>query len=163
MSYAQNTEVATDRSKMQIEKTLTRFGANSFGYGWTEVEGSTAAIVTFQLRGRRIEMRLKLPPKGARRFTHSPTGKARSEAQAADLWDKECRRLWRALELLIRAKTVAVTDGISTFEHEFLSDTVVPTEDGRATTVSQWLETTIGLAYSSGKKLPLLTMAGGGA
>lgn len=39
--YAADTSVSVERSKAEIEKTLTRYGASAFAYGW---EGDEAMI-----------------------------------------------------------------------------------------------------------------------
>jgi len=36
MKYAQHTSVSSERSRMEIERTLKRYGAKAFIYGWEE-------------------------------------------------------------------------------------------------------------------------------
>lgn len=77
--YASSTDVSSERSKAEIERTLTRYGATSFLIGW---EAGRAAIM-FEFGGRRIRFILPLPERTERRFTHTPTtGKLRSATQA---------------------------------------------------------------------------------
>lgn len=55
--YAADTSVAADRSRAEIEKTLIRYGADGFGYGW---EGDRA-VVTFRMGGRMVRFMLSMP------------------------------------------------------------------------------------------------------
>jgi hypothetical protein len=48
--YASNTAISRSRSIEEIERTLSRYGADSFGYGW---EGDRA-VVAFRAHGRMI-------------------------------------------------------------------------------------------------------------
>jgi hypothetical protein len=57
---------------------------------------------------------------------------------AADLMDQEARRIWRVLFWTLRAKLIAIEEGLRTAEQEFLSDTVDP-RDGDGRTVYQIL------------------------
>ena len=48
MAYAEKTNVSTDRSRAEIERTLQRYGADQFMYGWE----SERAMVGFRMAGR---------------------------------------------------------------------------------------------------------------
>jgi hypothetical protein len=50
--YAAQTEVSSDRSRSEIERTLRRYGATAFAYGW---EGNRAQI-GFKLADRQINL-----------------------------------------------------------------------------------------------------------
>ncbi len=77
--YAAQTDVPADRSRSEIERTVTRFGATSFAYGW---EGSTA-VVGFVLDGRQYRFTLPMPDREAPEFRLSPTGRQRSCSAAS--------------------------------------------------------------------------------
>lgn len=145
--FAENTSVPADRSRAEIEKTLARYGASSFGYGWNE----QGAIVTFEAHGRRIQFRLQMPDRNAREFTHTPERQTtRSPAQAEQAWEQATRQRWRALALVVKAKLEAVDAGIASFEEEFLAHTIVPGPRG-AITVAEMLLPQIAEAYESGQ------------
>ncbi len=55
--YARETEVPAERTRNEIESTLQKYGATSFGYGWQ----SDAAIIVFEFKGRRMKFVLPLP------------------------------------------------------------------------------------------------------
>jgi len=47
-TYAKDTAVTSDRSRSEIERTLTRYGATSFMYGW-EQERALALVIKAKL------------------------------------------------------------------------------------------------------------------
>lgn len=51
MSYAINTSVSVDKSRVEIERTLQRYGADQFMYGWDEIK----AMIMFRMSGRQIK------------------------------------------------------------------------------------------------------------
>jgi len=143
-TYANQTNVSSDRSRSEIERTLKRYGADSFMYG---TRGSTAAV-QFEGKGRRILFRLELPDPDSREYTHSSTGRVRRSNEQA------CRQRWRALALIIKAKLEAVEAGISSFELEFQPYRILP----NGGTVGEWVLPQIALAYETEQMPPMLPM-----
>lgn len=149
MRFAAQTLVSSERSKAEIEKLLTRYGATSFVSGW---QGDEAAI-GFVMAGKRIKFVLPMPNRQAKEFTHTPgRGNRRSESDAYKAWEQGTRQRWRALALVVKAKLEAVETGITTFEDEFMAHIVMP--DGK--TVSEHAMPMIQQAYQSGKAVALL-------
>lgn len=158
--YAERTTVPSDRSRGEIERTLTRYGATAFAYGWS---GATAQIM-FEIRtdrgSRRVRFGLPMPDRNAREYTMSPAGRARRSAEAAaNAYDQAVRQRWRALSLVIKAKLEAVAAGITTVEDEFLAHIVLP--DG--STVGEYTAPGIAAAYESGEMPPMLAAGPTGA
>jgi hypothetical protein len=123
MSYAEGTTVSPEQSQMEISKTLRRYGASGFGYGW---EGDRA-MITFIVAERKVRFELDLPSEGDSQFATTPGGRVRTDKGARKAaWEGEIRRRWRALALAIKAKLEAVETGITTFEEEFLAHLVLP-------------------------------------
>lgn len=121
--YASSTTVDSHQSRAGIERTLTRYGATAFSYGW---EVSRAAI-SFVADGRQIRFVLPLPDSAFREFTHTPSTQKPRAPKAADAeYEKAVRQRWRALALVVQAKLEAVNAGIATFEQEFYAHTVLP-------------------------------------
>lgn len=147
MSYASGTQVPVDRSRFQLEVILKKYGANKFAY----MSDPDGAVVGFQAHDRSIKFVLPTPPPDDVQFTHNKSGHELSEKQAQDRWEKEVRRRWRALLLVVKAKLEAVSSGISEFEVEFLPYTVLP----GGQTVAEMTLPKIAKAYSTGKA-PLL-------
>jgi len=146
--YAEGTSVAAETSRAEIERILTRYGADAFMYGW---EGDRARV-QFRAAGRYIRFDLRMPDRRDRAFTHTPsTDKPRSPASAAEAWEAAVRQRWRALALVIKAKLEAVAAGITEFEAEFLAHVVLP--DG--STVGDRVRPELAIAYETGT-LPAL-------
>lgn len=120
--YAAQTEVSSDRSRAEIERTLARYGASRFLYGWEQ----DRAVVAFEMHGRQIRLTLPLPRRDDPEFTETPTGLIRSEKSAADAYERAVRQRWRALALVVKAKLEAIETGIADFETEWLGYVVIP-------------------------------------
>lgn len=86
--YAENTSVPSDRSRAEIEKTLTRYGATAFAYGWS---GATAQIM-FEIRttrgGRRVRFALPMPDRSAPEFRLDEKLEAAGWAAGLDVWEQ---------------------------------------------------------------------------
>lgn len=153
--YAAGTDVPADRSRSEIEKTLVRYGATKFAYGW---EGD-AAMIGFVANGRHIRFLLPLPDKSSREFTHTPErGTLRSQGQALVAWEQACKQRWRALALYVKATLEAVESGIVTFEEAFEAHTLLP----NGQTVASFMQPQIREAYLSGRMPAMLPMLSGG-
>ncbi len=147
--FAEHTNVPSDRSRAEIEKTLARYGADQFMYGWKEND----ALVAFRAHNRHIKFVLPLPDRHDEAFTHTPNRKTeRSPAQAEAAYEQAVKQRWRALALVIKAKLEAVETGITEFEDEFMAHIVLPSGE----TVGQWMRPQIASAYDSGDMPPLL-------
>lgn len=95
--YAANTDVPSDRSRSEIEKILTRYGATSFAY----MNAPGRAVIAFEAQERRVVFTLPLPDKAAREFTHHSRG-LRAPPAANEAWEQACRKRWRAGKPLSR-------------------------------------------------------------
>jgi hypothetical protein len=146
--YAERTEVTSDRSRSEIERTLRRYGATAFAYGWTD----TDATVMFEMADRRN--------RNDRAFTHTPEkGLRRSQDAAEREWEQAQRQRWRALALVIKAKLEAVDAGITTMEQEFGMFILLP----NGQTVGDAVLPEIATAYATGAMPRLLLALPGGA
>lgn len=157
--YAEDTSVPADRSRAEIEKTLTRFGADTFGYGWHDQR----AFVTFRIatkgqtvpRCYRIELPLPKKPEstedtwktGSRGQMLRVTAKQRNDA-----YEQEVKSRWRAMAAVIKAKLIAVEAGISTVEKEFLADLLLPSGER----LGSWVQPQLEQAYLDGNMPRLL-------
>ncbi len=151
--YASTTTVPVAKSRLEIEDTLQRFGADKFAYMTERREAGEVAVIAFCVEERNVRLLLSLPSRDDEEFWRTPGGrKRRNKDQAFRAWEQECRRMWRSLSAVIKAKLVAVEDGISTIEREFLADIMLP--DGN--TVGEHVEHRIQQSYDGGKSIPLL-------
>ncbi len=157
--YASGTAVSADRSKTEIEAILRRYGADQFISGW----GNGQVVIGFRMGQRMIRFNLPMPTlESMKTYTATRRGyryeRTRSEGAAAAAFDQECRRRWRALALVIKAKLEAVESKITTFEEEFLAHVVLP--GGK--TVYETSREEIKLAYESQRPPDMLLGFGGG-
>lgn len=144
--YAEKTTVSAESSRSEIERTLSRYGAAAFGYGWND-QGQ--AVVSFVAHERRIQFTLALPRRTEFRLT--PARKyVRSDQEIDKAWDQATRQRWRALALMVKAKLEAVSADIATFEEEFLPYTLVPGPDGQPVTVAALMNGQVAEAYERG-------------
>lgn len=143
MPYAERTEVPVERTKAEIERLVTRYGARRYQTGWDDERG--LALVMFDMEGRRVRFVLGLP---------EPSAYATTRA-----YEQERRRRWRALLLVIKAKLESVASGIEQFEESFLAQIVLPGN----TTVYEQARPAIQQAYLTGQLTPLLALPSGEA
>ncbi|MDB2220673.1 Uncharacterised protein [Mycobacteroides abscessus subsp. abscessus] len=146
--YAAGTEVSSDRSRAEIERTLNRYGAKQFMYGWDE----NRAIVGFVIHNRQVRFVLPLPDANDREFTRTPTGRTRAANQVREAYEQAVRQKWRALALVIKAKLEAVASEIVTFDAEFLAHLVLP----NGQTVGDSVMPAVAEAYATGVTPQLL-------
>lgn len=157
--YAESTTVSSEKSRGEIEKTLTRYGADQFMYGWKD----GAAVVAFRAQGRHIRFMLPMPDRNDDRFkytnhTNQWARKRLTDAAQAEKYEQAVRQLWRALALCIKAKLEAVEAGITTFEDEFMAQIILPNGES----MSEHARPLIARAYATGQMPPLLPYLGGG-
>jgi hypothetical protein len=131
MAYAEHTKVPVSRTKIEIEHTVTRYGATAFG----TFSEKDRAVIVFAAASRRVRFDLPLP-----------------QMKSAEATEREHRRRWRALLLCLKAKLESVESRIETFEEAFLSHIVLPDN----TTVGDNISPAIDEAYKSGRIPPLL-------
>lgn len=149
MTFAKETSVSVAKTEGEIKAVIRKYGATSFA----SFETSIAAMIAFEMKGRRVVFKLPLPDRQSKEFTETPSGRwARSEKQANEAWEQACRSRWRALHLCIKAKLESVEAGIEAFEDAFLAHIQMP--DGL--TVSDHVRPRIAAAYETGSLQPLL-------
>jgi hypothetical protein len=146
--YAEGTKVSAAKSESDIKRALEKFGATKR----LVFEEDTQFVIMFEYEDRRVRFTQAYPDPGAREFTHTPTGMERSENEKHHRWQQECRRIWRSLVLIIKAKLLYVSEGTRLFEEEFLSEIVLPNNQ----TVGEYVRPQIAKSISTGKMPPLL-------
>lgn len=120
--YAATTDVSSDRSRSEIERTLARYGATHFGY----MSEPGRAMIAFRRGDRQVRFVVPLPDRESREFTRTPTGKVATASAAESKYEQAVRQRWRALALVVKAKLEAVQSGIAEFDAEFYAYTVLP-------------------------------------
>lgn len=149
MSFAKGTTVSVEKSQVEIQKLVTKYGATSFVSGYNK---DNAAIV-FEANGRRVKFLLPLPKLEDVQFRRWRHNAVRQRTAL----EKEQRRLWRAFGLVIKAKLEAVQSKVSTFESEFLAHIVDPST---GKTIGETAIPAIAAAYERGVRMPPLLGVG---
>ena len=131
MAY-ESTNVAVEKSQGNIRKLLSQFGAAEFQFGeGTGADNEKWAGVSFRHGGHTVMMRAPVKPP-----TDSEYKALRAKAQRAhsrtyqeiedEYMEQEHRRIWRVLYWSLKARMVAVEEGVEEFEQAFLAHLVDP-------------------------------------
>jgi hypothetical protein len=129
--YASTTKTEVSNSEAEIKKTFNRFGVEDIIIG--TIDGYLS--VMFKRYGRPYSIRIALPGKDDDAILYTPNRMSkRNNSIAHKAWEQACRSKWRELLLLIKAKLVAIENGIASFDDEFLSYAMLPTRE----TVGDW-------------------------
>jgi hypothetical protein len=126
--FAADTEVPVDRSKLQIEALLVKYGAEGYHTGWQAATSDDPGwdAIEFLWKGKTI--RFRLPRPAAAGFTDK-WGMPLSGHRLQAAIDQKNRQRWRVLFLVVKAKLEAVETGLAIFEEEFMS--FIVTASGR--------------------------------
>lgn len=147
--FAEGTEVSIEKSQSEIRQTVkNRYGATELSIK----EGEHVSGVEFTFKGRNVRIMMNMPSVNDAKFLKTPGGNKRTKEQIVSAWDKECRRIWRALNLVVKAKLEMVENGAS-FDAEFMAYLVC----GDNRTVADHSLTMISEALDTGRPLGLPT------
>ena len=148
MAFAEGTTVSVEKSRAEIEKLITRYGATSTAF----MNAPGRALILFECKNRRVVFDLPLPSIDEKRFQRDGRGSPRTHVKRHEAWEQACRQRWRALAWVIKAKLEAVESGITSFEDEFLAHIQMP--DGKS--VGDHIKPMIERSYQTGQMVPLL-------
>jgi hypothetical protein len=144
--YANNTSVSVEKSQQEVQSILRKYGASKFG----TMEDHHKAYIMFGYNNLMIQISVDLPKRDE--SIKTPTGRKRKESQADIAYEQNVKQRWRSLVLLVKAKLVAVSEGLTTIEKEFLGDIILP--DGK--TISMKIAPQIKKLSESGEMPKLL-------
>lgn len=124
-AYA-TTDVPVERSQGEVRGLLQRYGATQFTFGEAIVDGRTLIGVEFATAHHRVRLRVALKPPDeealavrARRARTKTLGELRAQAD-----EQEAKRVWRVIAHNLKARMVAVEEGVESFEEAFLAHLV---------------------------------------
>lgn len=138
--YAYQTTVNEDRSRMQIEKLLRDNKCEDIA---TRTSANFSAIACI-LNERHLRFTLATP--SLEHYQRTDKGRRRPQSQIKPYREKDLRRRWRSLLLVIKSRFVEWQDGISVFDQAFLQYIVLP--NGK--TAAEWMVPQIEQIYLSG-------------
>lgn len=129
MAY-ESTTVPVEKSQAEVRSLLARAGASSFAFGEeTDLAGVRWAAVSFAHAGYAVRMRVPHKPLD-RKKVEDKVYRARSRSRGEiehEMGEQEARRIWRVMAWNLKARLVAVDEGVETFEEAFLAHLVNPT------------------------------------
>lgn len=93
-AYANETTVSVERTRAEIEATLSRYGANRFAY----IMGEAEAVIGFSAHSKFVKFTLPIPSHNDPVFRVTPSRKnIRTQEDAYKAWEQACRSRWRSL------------------------------------------------------------------
>lgn len=116
-AYAAGTTVSVDRSRLEVERLLRRYGAARVGAAWEP----TAVRLDFELGGRVVRLVVPMPQEAEVTREH----KNLSAAAVTRRLGQAERERWRTLCLLLKAKLESCRLGLTSLETEFLPHLVL--------------------------------------
>lgn len=122
--YAIGTTVSEDRSRVELERVLLKYGCNKLGV-MTDLDNDVS-VVMFEYNGWPVKMVVPMPSRDDKEFIETETGRERSESVASKAWEQARRQRWRVIVLMVKAKFEAILAGSASFEREFMSYFVLP-------------------------------------
>ncbi len=130
-AYA-TTEVAVTKSQAEVRDLLVKHGATQFTFGeGAGPHGHSYAGVEFVVDGLKVRLSvpLKTPTDKAvsSRLSRS-RGKTRDQVLAA-MMEQEAKRIWRVIAHNLKARMVAVEEGVESMEQAFLAHVVLPSSN----------------------------------
>lgn len=123
MAY-ESTRVPVEKSQGEIRRLLSDHGASRFAFGEeTDAAGVRWAAVSFAHGGFAVRMRVPHKPvdeaalRSRARRAHTRTY-TDLEAEAIE---QEAKRIWRVISWNLKARLVAVEEGVESFAESFLA------------------------------------------
>lgn len=158
--FAADTAVPVERSQAEARSILNAHGCTKFALADEGDRSAIQAVLAKDGSSVMLRFSITLPSKdeeGIKNYkrgswTYDRTPTARDQAHA-----QECRRRWRCLVLLLKAKFAAVDSGIVLFQDEFLAHLVLPSGE----TVAGWAARELAPAIAGGR-MPTSLMLGDG-
>lgn len=129
MSAYATTNVAVERSQAEIRKLLQRFDVERLAFGEERDEDNRRWVaVTFE--ARRLGVRMRVPLKAINEHdVRAKTLRSRTKGVVDirnEMYAQEERRIWRVLAWNLKARLVAVEEGLESFEEAFLPHLIDP-------------------------------------
>lgn len=119
----ESTTVPVHKSQEELRGLLLKFGAEQFTMG----EGRDWAGVEFVHSDQAVRMRC--PVASAEEAVAADSRHVSVAEKKANAAERERARVWRVLVWCVKARLVAVEEGLETFEQAFLAHLVNPAND----------------------------------
>jgi hypothetical protein len=149
MGYAEDTKVPVEKSIREIEQLAERYGADQFFRG--KSADPPRQFTAFRIKGQFFRVEIPMPTPSELKVTKG--GQRRAGRALENALDKETRRRWRVLYLIIKALMEGVESGVFRETTEALQH-FMQLPDGR--TVGEALPEQLVEIYKTGTMRPLL-------
>lgn len=127
MAY-ESTAVPVERSQGEVRKLLTRHGASRFAFGEeTDSAGVRWAMVQFGHGGLMVRMRVPHKPVDRHQVSSKyQRSRTKTRDEIAGELEEQAKRIWRVIAHNLKARLVAVEEGVETFAEAFLAHLLDP-------------------------------------
>ncbi|WP_437948707.1 hypothetical protein WME98_50140 [Sorangium sp. So ce296] len=121
-----SSRIPVEKSRIQIQDILQRYGADKFGY--MHDNDTNVTTIQFRCRSRLVRFSLELPREESfREEVRCYNGKRLLPDDAVKArYERALRARWRAIVTAVRSKLVLVEFNISSWEDAWLAETVDP-------------------------------------
>ena len=123
--YAKTTTVSVEKSRIEAEAILQRYGADRFAY----LKDKDDTQLIFEVNNRQYKLKVTAPDRDSKEMMYTEKGRIRAESNIETVYQQAVRQRWRVLVLLLKAKLESIELGYSTIEDEFLAYSLL--RDGR--------------------------------
>lgn len=128
--YAEGTTVSIEKSKMDIEREVKRYGGTRFLSSWTNKDGFNSAVIMFEMpvgnQLRQVKFTIPMPTEEE---IQDNLVRRKTQKQVQTLVVKEEKRRWRVIFLVLKAMLEAASSGLFTFDEIFMAHLVL--SDGK--------------------------------
>jgi hypothetical protein len=159
MSAYANTTVAVEKSQKMVRDLLTKYGATRFAMA-EEIDNAGVYWIALSFGYDDMLVRMRVPLKLDEQAIRSKSKSARTKTFdqiRQDAADQEAKRIWRVLAWNLKARLVAVEEGLETLAEAFLAHVIDP---GTGQTIFESLQET-GQVTLESLRLPELTASTG--
>ncbi|HTE59842.1 MAG TPA: hypothetical protein VK631_05785 [Solirubrobacteraceae bacterium] len=122
------TTVPIEKSQAEIRALLGRHGATQFAFG-EEVDTKGVWWAVVQFTHGAMMVRLRVPYKVDEAAARAKAANARTKTLAdfrIELAEQEAKRIWRVIAWNLKARLVAVEEGVESIAEAFLAHVVLP-------------------------------------
>lgn len=146
--FAEGTHSTVDASMGELRALLRRYKAGAIAM----YDDEKTIRLAFKMQERQVRFDVPLPDRSQQFKVAVNQFKSEMKPLTDSQYEQECRRRWRALVLVVKAKLESVESGIETFDEAFTSQLLLPSGQ----TVGQWLTPQIQKVYASNAMPPML-------
>ena len=120
MKYANKTTVNIEKSQIEIQKLLRKYGATKYAIDWENNN------LLFELHGRPVKIHVKDPDINDKEIQFTPSGIQRTPSKIQDSFKQAKRQMWRVMLLFLKATLEAIDMGVIELDQAMLPFFLLP-------------------------------------